>query len=509
MSDYRSLLANVNGQDFEKFVLTILDNETKRHGKELIVNSFSSDFFYFDDEKSKDLRAISHPFDAIAPNGIFDNMLTFIEIKKYNNLKSSIVPMIKQIELRYRHFYKNAILNNEEILNKRIKIIVVTSIPERTLETIDSTDYYNDHIEVWPVEKIMAIAQKSPIEFNAFIEFAISLEKSKETPKDLIDFAIESTEEEIEEQNVDLIKRLVRITRGRGLSLVLGTGVSMDFNDNLSWDELADRLYKELPTNKQFKDVKNSLKILGGETISKANYAKWHLKKTYTTIIYDLLYPHKGIYRIGDKSIDSCADLICQELPENRKIVKKVITYNYDDFLEQALKARSTNYNVLFRENDSLNGDFPIFHVHGYFPEGIRYEMKQLYGRNLVLTEEEYFECYNDSMNWRVAVQLETFKDDICLFVGNSITDFNEKRLIKKTQRRRIKPNFAIMHTKGLGPNDLIKIYSYFVYQLNISIIWAKECNAIPGIIKSIQTEILKDRNNSLNIRRHFDNNTI
>ena len=102
------------------------------------------------------------------------------------------------------------------------------------------------------------------------------------------------------------------------------------------------------------------------------------------------------------------------------------------------------------------------------------------------MSEEDYFDCYGDSSNWNVAIQLETFKDNVCLFVGNSISNFNEKRLLNKTKQEKGKSHFAILHTKGLSFSDLAKIYMHFFYELNVKIIWAKSLTDIPAILRKI-----------------------
>lgn len=259
----------------------------------------------------------------------------------------------------------------------------------------------------------------------------------------------------------------------------------MDYNNKLSWNALAERLYDELNSEKKFMNKDVSISILGGDNVSSVQYSKTNLGNRYPTILYKLLYPKKGSYSVGNTSLDECANLISHQV-KGKPLISKVLTYNYDDYLEQALNARSWKYHILYRPSDCLNDATPIFHVHGYIPESCNYSERIEYIKNVILSEEDYFECYGDSSNWNVAIQLETFKDEICFFVGNSISDFNEKKLLNKTRQEKGKSNFAIIYTKGLVYSDLVKIYTHFFYELNVKIIWAKSLGDIPLLISRL-----------------------
>lgn len=480
-SDDISLFRIINANDFEKFVLTILENEARKFEKELLINEPDSEQnLVFN---SSDM---SYPFDAVAPEGIYNDTLTFIEVKKLNILREKSLLQVRQTINRFEEFLKN---NRYFTKGRRIKLLIVTNAIRTTVDRI-AYDFRSDLIEIWSIERLINVAINYPVEYNAIIELAISLQKSSVGSEKLRRISLVTSENDIKRQNDRHIFRLCKAMKNNGVSLVLGTGISMDYNNNLSWDALANGLYNDLPSTKKFDDPINSLSILGGENLSKAHYAKSNLVSSYSTSLYRLLYPFKNAYVIGDKSLDECAELICRGSINNVKLVNKVITYNYDNYLEQALYARSYTFNSLYRESDYLNKDFPIYHVHGYMPEGISADSKERYAKTIVLSEEDYFECYSDPLNWRVAIQLSTFKDDVCLFVGNSITDFNEKRLLRKTFGTRMKPHFAIFYSKGLSPNDLTKLHMHFYYMLNIKIIWVDSYSAIPDIIRTINNRI-------------------
>ena len=92
------------------------------------------------------------------------------------------------------------------------------------------------------------------------------------------------------EKNETLKSELRNAISDFGVTLVLGTGVSIDFKA-LSWDNLVERLYASLPSEKIFKSKDESLKKIGNDRLSISEYAKQNIdSKTYVNIVYDALY---------------------------------------------------------------------------------------------------------------------------------------------------------------------------------------------------------------------------
>ena len=468
----------INQSEFEKFALTILEYEAKENNKrflkseELLHQTIDLDFLL----PIGDNHYFS--FDAIAPEGLYNSITTYFEVKIFGGFREN--SLYDRLLAKYSSY----------IFRRPCKIILITNLSkEGKNQALSFLKTDKNLIEIWAMDDLLEKAKKYPIEYNAFIEFAVSKKASKEATLKLNKIKIESTDNELTKHNDNQLSELHDTMANRGISLILGTGVSMDYNENLSWNAMADRLYDNLPSDKKFKNVADSLSILGGDNTSKAEYAKRNLGSSYYTILYRLLYPKRGVYSIGNTTLDMCAQLVCKN-SKRENVIKKTITYNYDNFFEQALKERNYPFNVLFEETNYLNSKFPIYHVHGYIPEDISSDEKERYGKTTILSEEDYFGVYSDSSDWRVAIQLETFKDDSCLFIGNSISDFNEKRLLVKTNKSKGKTHFAIIYTKGLSIDDLTKIHSHFYYVLNIKIIWAKELALIPKIVKRIADNI-------------------
>ena len=441
MNDYVNELfplRNLSETDFERFALNIIGFEVRARQKDLLKGNEAYKLI----DKEFDLKSgVKLMPDAVAPSGVDDSSFTVIEVKKTNRLISEAVEQINQIISRYlvsipmrKHW------SSEYSAQTKLLIIFSGSkiLKQRLLE-----EHRNDTcFEIWSIDDLTEKARLYPFEYNAFLELIISRSSGQGTIDAVARESKHLSNEDLDAQNNRLIAELRNSFGKNHISLVLGTGVSMDYNNNLSWNALSKRLYDCLDSRRKFTNKTDAISILGGDNVSSVQYSKTNLGNRYPTSLYKLIYPRKKAYSIGNTSLDECANLISQQ-ESGRITITKVLTYNYDDYLEQALKARLWPCRVLYRPFDYLDETTPIYHVHGYMPEGCNYTERQEYIKSVILSEEDYFKCYGDSSNWNVAIQLETFKDEICIFIGNSITDFNEKRLLNKTRQEIGKSNFA------------------------------------------------------------------
>ena len=483
---FKDFIRSFDIRQLTKFILNILKYECSDNNKKLVTYS----------DVSGDLG-----FDAFAPDGIYrsDYLPTFININISTNGRDRMISYYLADIDRTTRFIKSK-NDYEKIynikMNGRIKLLFITNASEETCLRL-KTERPDVELEFWSIDQVVEKGMRYPLEFNALVELAISNNSSSKNVAEFKKYSKDIGLKDKEKQNKLLCDELVDFVKDNPACLVLGTGVSMDYNDELSWDALADRLYDKLPESSKFIDLNKALEVLGKDNFSKAQYSRENLNKNeYASIIHNLLYPHESVYQRADTTLDECANLICKTFNHGRHPFSKVITYNYDNFLEQALDDRSCKYKVLSEKNDYISRySIPIFHVHGFVPENLKgAELREKIDK-LVFTEEDYFKHYSDSSNWMVAVQLETFKDNLCLFVGNSISDFNEKRLLNRTKEKPI-PNYAILDSRGLMDSDLAKLHSHFTYGLNVKIIWANGVGEIPNLIRNIASKLTRNDNN-------------
>lgn len=219
------------------------------------------------------------------------------------------------------------------------------------------------------------------------------------------------------------------------IALVLGAGVSMGSNLP-SWNQLlVNILINCIDPTVSPEDAKlvseayleNKSNSLVSARFIKDLYDEERKKGTNlnTTVSFEdkvksIIYPSK-IDLHKNETLNAVYD-ICKDGK-----IKHIITYNYDDLLEQKFKLESISHKVISNNYEPANDDISIrlYHVHGFAPHD---------GTNLfndkVLEEQDYHLQYSDIYNWQNLTQLSIFRDFTCVFIGVSLVDPNQRRLL-------------------------------------------------------------------------------
>src|SRR5262249_12487270 len=117
----------------------------------------------------------------------------------------------------------------------------------------------------------------------------------------------------------------------------------------------------------------------------------------------------------------------------SRETLRSIITFNFDDLLEQFLKEHSIRHRSIYAEGQKPSShELPIYHVHGFLPE--RGDIAQ--DQEIVFSEDAYHTQFIDSFSWSNLVQLNHLNQHLCLFIGLSMTDPNLRRLLDISKRR-------------------------------------------------------------------------
>lgn len=106
------------------------------------------------------------------------------------------------------------------------------------------------------------------------------------------------------------------------------------------------------------------------------------------------------------------------------KNVKQIITYNYDDLIEYEHTNPKEFVSVYNGTIANLDGLKPIYHVHGYISRN------EIFPGTPVLSEREYHKLYSRMHHWSNVVQLNALYTTTCFFIGFSMTDPNQRRLL-------------------------------------------------------------------------------
>lgn len=331
------------------------------------------------------------------------------------------------------------------------------------------------------------------------------------------------------------IANLIDSYKDEKLVLVLGAGVSID-HGLPSWNTLLQKLLintfasetndnskqKSMVLAKLFTEIFSPSLLISARYLKK--YYQDNLKTGDTTsfeyAVRDAIYEEINLKKESDifkEIIQLCV------APGKSPNLDSIINYNYDDLLEKYL----SNLNIEIPHKsiystgiNPSHDELPIYHVHGFLPQnGSLNETNRI-----TLSEDIYHQQYNEIYNWSNIIQINKFKDNICLFIGVSFTDPNLRRLLDITKsqkgdsgkyhyliRKKYDLNIIegellkilnksqtlyddkIMAELGLSEtakylrNVMEKFEENDALSFGVSTIWVKDYKEIPEILKSIR----------------------
>lgn len=322
----------------------------------------------------------------------------------------------------------------------------------------------------------------------------------------------------------EIVRKLTTYYKNEKLVLVLGAGVSMAFGLP-TWDTLLQKLI--ITTIEKEQNVSTVLSELFTNLFSPSPLiAGRYLQKYFTDRklsfeegVRKVLYEKLDINtqsELMDEIINFCV------APGKSPNLDSIITYNFDDILEQRLSRLGIQvpHKPIYGIGMNPNGQLPIFHVHGFLQhEGELTEQNQI-----TFGESVYHKQYNDIYSWNNIVQINKFRDANCLFIGSSLTDPNIRRLLdiaktlkgdkedfhfifKKRYKNEeiklrlellLKENQKLLNEKSLAQMDfdgtvstLIDIIQRFeesdAASFGVKTIWINEWPEIPEIMKEVR----------------------
>jgi len=232
----------------------------------------------------------------------------------------------------------------------------------------------------------------------------------------------------------DNIEELRTAFNNEELTLMLGAGVSVPYKVP-SWDTLLQQLL--LNTINKDKNVSLALSKLFTKLFNPNSLiAGRYLQKYYTDSSKNELAfeeeVRKLLYANIDKKIQS--ELVKEIInfcvaPGKSPNIDSIITYNYDDLIEDSLEKLKIDvgYKSIYGIGmNPDNGQIPIYHVHGFLPRKGKLNREN----KITLGENVYHEQYSDVYSWNNLVQLNKFRETTCIFIGISLTDPNMRRLL-------------------------------------------------------------------------------
>jgi hypothetical protein len=260
------------------------------------------------------------------------------------------------------------------------------------------------------------------------------------------------------------ISNLNTAFKNEELVLVLGAGVSVPYNLP-SWGNLLQKLLFETfnneSTNTAAPIVLSKLfpELFPNSPLISARFLEEYFKKkengkTFEEMVKEALY--EQVNREVDSPIIKEILQFCIA-PGRSPNLDSIITYNYDDILEVALSNSNVEipYKPIYKVGiNPKNGELPIHHVHGYLPQNEEIDSNY----SITLSENLYHKQYNDIYSWNNMVQINKFKDNVCIFIGISLTDPNLRRLLDIAMLQKgDNPKYHYLFKKRYNPKDVEK----------------------------------------------------
>jgi hypothetical protein len=262
--------------------------------------------------------------------------------------------------------------------------------------------------------------------------------------KDLLASITQASDQQFKGQPRNFMADLVAAHERDNIMLILGAGASAE-RGLLTWNALLQELMLETI---QARSNENAIQsrvlawafqlIFDPNPLVAARYLKRFYRRgsdplEFLKQVRDRLYT--GLIEPAQTGLLAEIRRLCMA-PGIAHKLKGVITYNFDDLLEEELLSRGEGiaFRPIYQPGEHAHpNELPIFHVHGYLPR-----RKELTGANeVVFSEEFYHEQYGDVYRWSNLVQINAFAENNCLFVGSSLTDPNQRRLLEVAKKLR------------------------------------------------------------------------
>ncbi len=275
-------------------------------------------------------------------------------------------------------------------------------------------------------------------------------------------------------------------------SLFLGAGVSMSANLPCWWNLLAGMINRCKQGIFKEADLDQLTKVCCNSSIVMGRFIRMMMEsKSNEEEFYQCL--HEALYNGVDSYSSPLITEICHLIQFKRQQAQSIITYNFDDVMERALKSCGIGNYSIFGQNQPQQL-FPIYHVHGFVP----YENKENIKSLPVLSEEEYHRVYANSYNWSNVEQIHALSRTTCILIGLSMTDPNLRRLLDIANKdSEADPrhfvflpcidSFGKNKAVEVKNNEAMRIQKEMFEELGLRVVWYKGHNdELPKFIKAL-----------------------
>lgn len=303
-------------------------------------------------------------------------------------------------------------------------------------------------------------------------------------------------EEDWKKKREDLINKANAAIRTSKVCLILGAGVSIDAGLP-NWNDLLKSLLENLSSKRRGTKLSKEHALCIEEhcfrsSIVMARYIIDGLmdckREERNRKIVELL--SNILWQKYDPTLPKpLLDAIVTVIAKWWQSIESIITYNYDDLLEQELSKQGVNYFSAGEYSHGNLGSLPIYHVHGIVPQNLK-------GGNsvvpiAVLCEDEYHELYKQAYHWSNVEQLHALMRCTCIFIGCSMGDPNLRRMLDMANSKEQR-HFVFLNRKEFsfcsehGNEENLQIQEKIMNNMGLNVIWFESFQELPRLIREI-----------------------
>jgi len=186
--------------------------------------------------------------------------------------------------------------------------------------------------------------------------------------------------------------------------------------------------------------------------------------------------------------------------------VQAIVNFNYDDLIEEWMRENGIRCDTILSGKETIrDASLPCYHVHGVLPFRTIRELKMMENSdlrnvigNFVFSEDEYHTEYSDPYRWSNMTMINQLGRYSGLFVGLSLQDPNQRRLIDVTHRQYPDiVNYAILTRQTPKRDGVIskqsilrdlfeKVETESFANIGVQVIWTDSYDEVPDRILDI-----------------------
>lgn len=264
---------------------------------------------------------------------------------------------------------------------------------------------------------------------------------------------------------------------------LVGTGVSLDYGAS-SWSKLIKNMTKKINLIIPGMSLNDIKKDVFGNNYGIPQVLKDLNYKTYYRSIFESLYSKR--YTHKDKTLFAIAKVLKSQY-DNGLNEQAIVTFNYDDFLEKELEYLEfcdyTSFYSGIDKKSAVKKSLSIKHIHGFMPQNCFKSPKEnKYCKSIVLTDDDYNISYGEK-NF-VYRTLRNFIKKSTVIVGNSMSDYEERKVFRSSFKNTSQFHFALRKKSGNIDND--NYISSFFLNIGVITVFFDTYNDIKEFIESL-----------------------